>query len=226
MIPSDIVLRVFHIRCGSYQGTGFSLDHDRRQYLVTAQHLVEEFETVGCLQIFHDTEWKRLNVTLVGENVGADVAVFAAEQLLSAVDLKARPTSADLIYGQEAFFLGFPFGWKGHAPDVMNGFPLPFVKRATVSMFDFANVDGWMFLDGLNNEGFSGGPVGYRVGNTQEWRIGGVIAAYHSTHDFIEVKEEKTELSYYSNSGLIYATPIKRVIELIDANPIGFAHPS
>ena len=223
MIPSNLICRVFHLTCAGYTGTGFTVEHHSRQYLVTAEHLVQDFGPENPIEIFHDKQWKRMTAEMVGSDPDADVAVFNANQILSPLDLKAEPSGAGLFYGQEVFFLGFPFGWKGDAPTVMNGFPIPFAKRATVSMFDFANNDGWMYLDGINNEGFSGGPVGYQVGNSNEWQIAGVIVAYHAVKDHLELNDQPTDFSYYTNSGLIYATPIKRVLDLIEANPVG--HP-
>jgi hypothetical protein len=43
------------------------------------------------------------------------------------------PDSAGLVYGQDVFFLGFPYGWSAEVKDLNRGFPLPFVKKAIVS---------------------------------------------------------------------------------------------
>nr|WP_294850284.1 serine protease [uncultured Sphingomonas sp.] len=224
MVPSDVMLRVFQIRCGLSVGTAFTVDIDGRQYLVTANHLIEEFSDAEGLQIFHLDDWKNLSAELLGRDESLDVAVFSAGQLLSPLDLDAQANLGGMYFGQECFFLGFPFGWAGREHSVNDGFPLPFVKRATVSMFHFAEKDGWLILDGMNNEGFSGGPVAYRNHDTGKWQLGGLIAAYHSKHDFIEIDGDETQLEYFTNSGLVLAAPILAVKALIQARPEGCPH--
>ena len=44
MVPINILLRVFHLKCGSWVGTGFAMDVEDRQYIVTATHLLEDVE--------------------------------------------------------------------------------------------------------------------------------------------------------------------------------------
>ena len=220
MIPTNILFRVFQIRCGSGTGTIFALDFESRQYLVTASHIVGEFAD-GQIEIRHDDAWKTLRVEFVGStNEHLDVSVFAAEILLCSAEFTAEPSLAGALLGQEMHFLGFPFGWRGPSTDLLRRAPLPFVKRASLSMLDVQN--GNMFLDGMNNPGFSGGPVVFRVLARNEWRIGGVVTGYHDVSDYIQVNGESTSLQYYSNSGLIYVTPIKKILEVIKGNPIGF----
>jgi hypothetical protein len=77
-------------------------------------------------------------------------------------------------------------------------------------------------LDGINNEGFSGGPVVFRSGKQQ--KIMGVISAW---------RQEPVQVAYASstpllpkatvrvNSGFIIAYDIHHAIKAINKRPIG-----
>lgn len=223
-VPFNVLGRVFQIRYDGATGTIFTVERGSRQYLVTAQHVVEGFPDAGEVQLFHRDQWKNLDVKLVGHGGEADVTVLAADMILTHPELVAAPTTEGMLLGGEMFFLGFPFGWKGECSDHLNNFPIPFVKSATLSMFGGDRKH--IYLDGINNEGFSGGPVGFQVPSKQEWRIVGNVSGYHASHHFIQLKDEDTDFEYYSNSGLIYVVPINFALDLIDANPIGCPIPA
>ncbi len=110
-----------------------------------------------------------------------DIVVLAAPQLLVKHPLPNLPTDSDGAFlGGDCEFLGFPYGGGWHT--TVNGKPiwLPLVKHCTVSAI-VSNSEGlgitrvmgeenrriWV-LDGLNNEGFSGGPVIFRTGPEQK----------------------------------------------------------
>jgi len=61
--------------------------------------------------------------------------------------------SHELILSQELFFLGFPFGLFTDAT-LKDGFPTPFVKKATLSAFGGTPAFQMLFLDGINNLAF------------------------------------------------------------------------
>ena len=67
-----------------------------------------------------------------------------------------------MIYGQEVFFAGFPFGENlfTTSTQTVNGlFPMPFVKKGIISAEATENGATILYLDGHNNPGFSGGPI-------------------------------------------------------------------
>lgn len=224
MIISDVLTRVFRVQYGRNQGTMFTIDHKARQYLVSAKHIFKDAEGNFSLEIFHDNGWKSLDVTLTGHSTDGDVSVFSAPIQLTSPNLNAEPSSAELVYGQDVFFLGFPFGLFGDFPELNNGYPLPFAKKAILSMMD-ARKNNVFYLDGINNIGFSGGPVAFSVaGKTNVWRIAGVISGYVSANEVISHENVDIGLRYAANTGLIKATPIKHAVDLIEANPNGLAH--
>ena len=69
MLTTNVLQRTFHIRFGGGSGTAFTIDIERRQYLVTARHIIESF-CGGELEIYHDSEWKKINLELVGAGAG------------------------------------------------------------------------------------------------------------------------------------------------------------
>jgi hypothetical protein len=83
-------------------------------------------------------------------------------------------------------------------------------------------------LDGINNPGFSGGPVIFKTGPEQ--KILAVISGYHLEPTEVvssaaakkKAPEKRTQKQTVNlNSGFIIAYDIKYVVEAINKNPIG-----
>lgn len=115
---------------------------------------------------------------------------------------------------------------------------MPFTKHCTVSAL-FAEGEHVWILDGINNEGFSGGPVLFGTGPAQ--KIMAVISGYRaepaeivsSARAKISVPEtpgikknaEQRRQIVNLNSGFIIAYDIKYAIEAIHRNPVGPLRP-
>ena len=128
-------------------------------------------------------------------------------------------TSKGIIYGQDVYFFGFPYGFLGKHAFGPGGYPLPFVKRATVSLFD-----GTVYLlDGHNNPGFSGGPVVWKAPGSQEFNVGAVISVYRFVDEPVYADAAPTPLTYRYNTGIIVSHGVEAALDLIAARPIG--HP-
>ena len=101
---------------------------------------------------------------VAGVQPGADIAVFSLTGDLTP-DLDLTPTIDGIVWGQDAYFLGFPFGIGFD----LGGGSLPFVKKAIVSgLYKSINGVSLVLLDGINNPGFSGGPVVFCKMGTKE----------------------------------------------------------
>ena len=208
------------------QGTGFTIEVDKKQYLVTAKHIVKNIKAEDHIQIFHDNTIKNLKVSLVGHCLaGADVSVLSANIQLSPA-LKTKPTLGHILYGQDVYFLGFPYSLAiKDFSKVNGGFPFPFVKKAVLSNMTKNENFGRIFivyLDGHNNKGFSGSPMIFREKPQAEYKIGAVISGYESETEDILFENKKTDLKYQSNTGIIIAYNIDCAIDVIKKNPIGF----
>lgn len=132
-------------------------------------------------------------------------------------------TSEGLMLGGPCEFLGYALdgGWRAKMKG--GSFWMPFIKHCTVSGID-SDSQMWI-LDGINNPGFSGGPVilgtggdlkfvavisGYYLEPTEVIRGGAVTRVPDAPKDTVNV-----------NSGFVIAYDIAHAVELIKKNPIG-----
>jgi S1-C subfamily serine protease len=223
----NIVSRVFQIRYGGLTGTAFVIDYEDRQYFVTADHMVEGAGQKSAVEIFGsgDSHWHSLDFTILhGGSKCVDVAVLVpAEKKF--VNADPIPYPYNPAMGQEVFFLGFPYGLFTTFEN--QAVAIPFIKHAYLS----ANVscsalypngtkdDGLILLDGLNNPGFSGGPVVAPdmfspFTTVRAQKIIGVISAYRNDNIPLNVNGQRVDnASVAENSGI--AIPFVRVTELI-----------
>ncbi|WP_445144379.1 S1 family peptidase [Dyella sp. Tek66A03] len=229
---ANVLRRTFHIKLNDSIGTCFTVDHEGRQYIVTAKHVVGDFPGTGRIEIAQSAGWLSLPVRLVGFGQhGADIAVLATEQPISPPALPCPPDSTGLSVGQDTFFLGFPFGMRTDIPGINGPFPLPLVKKACVStMTGDAHTLHTFLLDGINNLGFSGAPVVFYPPNgPAELRIAAVISGYQWNAAPIHFRnnatgalsDQQTALVMKENTGIVIAYSIVHAVQAIEANPIG-----
>lgn len=223
MITFNALSRTFHLRHGSQTATGFLIDVDAKQYLVTARHFVPEVIDFILLELFHDKSWKKILARLVGHAPGEiDITVLALPKRLVAVDYILTPSMGGIILGQEAFFLGFPYGLFGDHGEFNSNYPMAFVKRATVSSLSVSE-DGpaIIFLDGHNNPGFSGGPVLFKVQEQGELKVAAVVSGYRFATAPIYQGEQEVPLTYRYNTGIVISYGLKHAVAIATGNPIG-----
>ncbi len=223
MITTNAIQRTFHIKIGESTGTCFTVDVDGRQYLVTAKHVVENLNGACSIEIYHEKQWKSIDVTVVGHcDKGIDISVLTANFQISPTH-QLEPTSAGLVYGQDVYFLGFPYGMSGELGEINSDFPLPFVKRALVSNMIFENDTHICFLDGHNNPGFSGVPVVFKEPGKQDYKVCSVISGYRYAKEPIYQGDNPVPLELRANTGIVITYGIQHAVDLIKSNPIGYA---
>ena len=210
-------------------GTMFVIDVDNRQYLITARHIAENIDSRVQLQVWHNQGWNSIPVRIVGHG-GGDVDVSVLDSNISLVPDEYRrlpaPVGLDgIILGQEVMFLGFPIGY-----DVLTtvsfdtGFPIPLVKYARLSAIPRLGFPMW--LDGHNNEGFSGSPVCFVRNGESDVRVAGIISAYqHIPKPVFSQDGYETGFFHQENMGLALAWDIQYCIDIIKQNPIGLEVP-
>ena len=153
MITSNFIHRVFRIKHKNSIGTAFAVHIKNKEYLITAQHIVTSFTNKDEIGIWGNGDWQRLPAKLVGHAPKPiDISVVALEKQLVSSHLPVSVSSDGLAYGQEIYFLGFPYNELGNVAFTEEGYPLPFAKHGILSMFD----EDRFLLDGHNNPGFSG----------------------------------------------------------------------
>jgi S1-C subfamily serine protease len=220
VITAEVWERVVRVACGRVTGTGFTLEHEGGHYVVTARHVVESGAPVQVL-----VRGKAAAVQLTPLNVPvqeADVAVFRLDRPITPPGLPLAAGTEGMIFGQDAYFLGFPLGMTFDLGDEY----FPLVKRCTVSgttqHYEGRTI---LLLDGWNNPGFSGGPVVFRpltaAGMQEPMRVAGIVTAYRPEAGPVTVGGNVVPgAEVLLNTGIIIAEQITRATEAIEAGTL------
>ncbi len=218
MITANVIYRVFRLKVGPETGTAFTIEENSREYLITARHIARPLQGKCQVEVFKDGGWFPLEVTTVGHAPGeVDISVLApSERLTPTRPLPLPASSAGLTYGQDAFFLGFPYG-IGDEFLRETGHPVPFVKRLTVSTL-FGKP---YLLDGHNNPGFSGGPIVFCPPGRKEFQVAAVVSGYRWASAPVRDQQNRdTDFHLRENTGIVVAYDVNEAVALIQANPI------
>jgi hypothetical protein len=235
----------------------FSIDVDKREYWITAKHVL----TGAKHPPFGSVEAKEVTLSLLSPDASAgqlnwvpevfsvidpgkdiDIVVLAPKvHIVDALVPPATISSVGAPIGGDCEFLGYPGtlggGWKSKWEDGKT-YWFPFIKHCTISGQFIEPLRFWV-LDGINNEGFSGGPVVILTGAAQE--IMAVISCYLTEPaDVVSVasgpvpamkKSKPTPAPAQAvsqrqqvanvNSGFIIAFDIDYALDAIKKNPIG-----
>lgn len=206
MLISNIAYRTFFILIGDY-GTGFIVDVDGQEYLITAKHLLGTPDS--DLKIYINQRWTSYKYVVAdfGAN-GADIVALRLENPIVPSNLPVK-VSGETYIGQDVCFLGFPYKlWMEHGA-VTHGRPMPFLKKGVISAFD--NDPSILHLDAINNPGFSGGPV-YYLDDEKNVVIIGVVADYRIEREVVEAGDLKIEVPY--NTGLMRAYRMQNFLSI------------
>jgi hypothetical protein len=230
VITTNILYRMFFVH-GEQYGSAFALDRDKRQYLVTARHIVGSDRARDSISIYLEKSWKALGVKVVGLGNGdIDVAVLSpAQQIAPNFPLEAAIGS--FILGQDMLIVGYPLKMSSDGGAVTSGRPVPFVRKGVLSAFDWDTDPKTLWIDAVNNEGFSGGPILFQ--NMQSplpapalYLVAGVVSKYKVVDEpVLDAKLEPTGMCVQIHAGFTMGCAIKHVLDLIDSNPIGFVLP-
>ena len=225
MVTTNVIQRTFNIRHRMSQGTAFTIDRAGRQYLVTARHVVEGIVPGETIDVWHEDQWTHLDVNIGGMGQGElDIAVLTCTFQISPVH-PLEADSAGMVYGQPAYILGFPYGRDSGGAEINRGLPIPFVKSGVISAFTLGGVKK-VYVDTHANEGFSGGPVVFRPQQGRrephELRVAGVVTGYIQHRRALHDADGNHLVNVGENTGIVVAVDVQHVIDLIDANPIGF----
>lgn len=217
MVSSNIIQRTFFIKYEIYSGTAFTFERNNRQYLVSTSHTFpfsENGQSIDFL-LMRNNSWLTISSRIfLHPNSSVDIAVLELPEDISPRHPINFGTKA-LFLSQDAFFLGFPYGkFMEDTTYLNNGFPIPFVKKGIFSTISFYNKDlKMLYLDGMNNPGFSGGPCIFNpIGGGTTPTICGVVKGY-LPHE-IDVKTPLGVYTFEENSGLIEVHSIDHLDEI------------
>lgn len=216
MVLTDAYFRTFFIKAALY-GTAFVVNDNDREYLVTAKHLVDTTLKEFKMQVFTNNTWEEVSVSVVGHGKGeVDVSVFHCPSALCSTEFRLTLAQGGFVMGQEIFFLGFPYKMWGNLGSFLDGRPCAFVKRGTLSFFDAYGMQV-LYVDALNNEGFSGGPLlFYPPAKPHEMRVAGIVSKFRIEHELVlDGAGEPTSMKVPYNTGFMVAYGMKHVVEII-----------
>jgi hypothetical protein len=245
-VTSNILQRVFLIKYGGKLGSSFTIDVQNRQYLITARHLVNGIKKGNTIEVFHNNQWEPVKVIpLYTDPSEVDIVVLVLPMQISPSH-PLEASCANYSLSENTYFLGFPYGYNMDYRQLNNGYPLPFVKQGIVSAFDsLPNKYQVVFVDGMGNPGFSGGPI-LRVSNrvTKQLTVMAVVSHLipHGPQEEDKVlrkvkkaggepsKEKgsgdefkfvETDMIVKGNPGLVVGYCIDSALDAISKNPIG-----
>lgn len=230
MLPQYCYQRTHMIKVGDEAFTCFILDVDKKQYICSARHALDKFDG-SSVEIRRDKGWERLPVKLIGSGNGpCDLCVLATSVLL--VSGICPEVSQEAFMAQEVYFLGYPFGMT-YEYNSYGVSPVPFARAALLSCTTKTTEGvGIWFLDGMNNRGFSGGPVLFRKLNDHglsvdfsKLYLGALISSYEPEKLMVKDIDTKwdTGFSVNVNSGIVKAICAGHLRELINKNPAGYS---
>ncbi|MGB9454972.1 MAG: serine protease [Bryobacteraceae bacterium] len=226
----NVLTRVYQLRFNGSTATAFLMDYEDRQYFVTARHVMESAGEKATVELEGPDfkEWKSYPVTvLLGKNKCVDVAVLVPnEKKLS--DAEPIPYPYTFAFGQEAYFLGFPYGLY---TSFGQGLGVALIKHAYVSarvncaaIYPDGDTDEYLILlDGLNNPGFSGGPVVAPdmfspFTNIRAQKLIGVISGFQQENIPLTVGGKAVpNTTTPTDTGIIVVTYIEKAVDLIKA---------
>lgn len=216
MVTANVLNRTLFIRGAAY-GSAFVIDVGGREYIVTAKHLLPAPEALESLRIKRNGRWVTHEVKEVGRAPGEiDIAVLTVNERLVGDHLPAPASMAGLVLGQDVHFLGFPYMLEGDVGLLLDGRPLCYVKKGSVSALDSLTQPA-LVLDAINNPGFSGGPVVFAPpgGAPNDLRIAAVVSKYRTEPEPVIADGEETGGVVHSNTGFLYAYNIRHAVDLI-----------
>ena len=218
MLPTNILYRTFFIRAEQY-GTAFALEFGGKQYLVTAKHLLHPYASSFNLQVFYNKQWLSGRAEVVGRARGEiDIALLRVAQQLTPPAYEVAVGFGEIELGQDVYFLGYPFKMWVDYGELTVGLPSPFIKKGTLSAVQI-NEPKLLYIDAINNEGFSGGPLYFFPrARPQEVRIAGVVSKYKTEQEAVLDSEgQATDMVVPYNTGFMVVYDIKYAIALAEA---------
>lgn len=215
--------RVFHIRIGDLVGTAFVVSFAGENFLVTAKHMLEgrKYPDQETIHIRYQNNWKPISAKIYyHENNNIDVAVIRTEYFKDKQFAEVKYQSTGLTISQDVFMLGYPYGLSTNAYNINGGYPIPIVKKGIFSGVIESSGAAQHIIDWHNNQGFSGGPVVFRLIRDSEFSneeyIAGVIHGYR-INEMSVYNEDGSDTGLYAkeNSGIGIMYEIENVIDII-----------
>lgn len=248
---NNILFKTLMIKSKSEKGTMFSIEVDNREYWLTAKHILTGRKTSPAGEVKESSvsldvldpigeaiKWNTFQFAVIDPGKDIDIVVLVPKVELHNIGIRSlKVSSGDFGMGQECSFLGYPFAntWTATFQNSTQ-YKMPFIKICHISGI-IRQPTAVLVLDGINNPGFSGGPVLYRTGAEQV--VLGVIQGYQAepgevhtievpdvssavqTPDQKKPQATKKKDVVDLNTGIIFAFMADSAVDAIRKNPIG-----
>lgn len=225
MVKAEVICRVFRIKCNECRcvGSAFTVEHNGEQYLVTAKHLFQRncYNPTQKIALLLDNGYQEYSVEVFYHPTDTvDIAVmrFSPKQDISP-RYSNKFSSGSLVYSQDMYFLGFPYDYDQRVSSLPDRkIPMPFVKKGCLSGFGKDELGiGWLYIDGINNPGFSGGLVCADIPGASAMSICGVVCSYRFEKSALFDDDDK-QVNFHTrtNTGIVNVCDIQYVFEIID----------
>lgn len=218
-VPAEILQRTVMIRTATEQGTGFLIDYKGKLYMVTARHvLAGQPADKATIQVRRNGEWLSLppSKILYPKSDEVDIAVLKTDGAVSKpFGIVPAAGTGGATMGQQVWFLGYPF-LEGLSSHWKNG-EAPFIKRGTMSAIVATNPDAvLLYIDGFNNEGFSGGPIVFWDFSDHVYKILGVVKGYKPEAAKVIINGQAINTNVLVDSGILVGYGIGYAIQAIE----------
>ena len=224
-VPGEILLRTVFIKPkGSNEGgSAFTIDYNGKLYLVTARHVISGVaDSDAIIEVRRTSSWEdyKTTKTLYPSSADVDIAVFETSETAVqpfGIAPTGTLTTAGVTFGQQVWFIGYPFGMSSVPAKDSDISALPFMKRGSMSAVDASNPDAVVYyIDGFNNPGFSGGPVVYWEFATHTYKILGVVKGYRPDTAKAVINGRQVDTNILINSGIIVTYSIRHALDAIE----------
>jgi hypothetical protein len=224
-VTVGLIKSVYLIRFGGYAGTCFTLTVDDKEYVITAKHIVEGIRPGDKIGLYNGGGWDDFTITPIAiSNHEVDIAILAPQRRVSETGVKIEAGSlANRTMVQEVYFLGFPYGgrllvgtreYRLYSKSSLNHYPVALVKRGIVAGVDSSTPgDSIIFIDAMNNPGFSGAPVVVYDNKSNSPKIIGVVTA--RIPEELMAPEGTHPPPLGANSGIVIAHDISPAVDAI-----------
>lgn len=227
-VTANALYNVVKVRVESIWMSGFVVEVDGRQYLITARHLLDGKQPTVCdLELWHENAWQSKKATviypasprvdIVAMDLGGPITMTGSSHPLNV-------GSGTVGLGQQIYFLGFPYdlSTRGNVLASPGMDELAFIKSGVLSALDIRDPDAVViYLDGHNNPGFSGGPIVYM--HKKSLKVLGVIKGFaHVGQPVVKKKDLNNpkasaheDLFVSTNTGIVVGYSVRHIIEAI-----------
>lgn len=230
ILESGHINRCFHMRYSKSYSTCFLHSNNDKAAFVTTAHSLSGVEAGDRIMIRSNSEWIPFEISEIVIDKLQDIAVFTLNMFK--ISALWHEPQTEMFLAQPVVYLGFPHSLSGDYPGQMD-MATPLAKTANFS--GNINIGGanLMVLDGVNNPGFSGGPIFHNQAISDDPKIGivGIVHGYRYEQEEQGRVYRKsgtdgkdtvpTEYFVRLNSGMILASPRRYIDDLFEKLPQG-----